>query len=75
MNALLETKPERRQNFTLLLNKAEYDNLARLSEQLGISKGATLRCAVRNLLNTATEGKVTTIPELDAFWSTFRNGG
>lgn len=71
MNALLETKPERRQNFTLLLNKAEYDNLTRLSESLGISKGATLRCAVKNLLNTKEAGRVTTPIELDAFWRTF----
>jgi len=72
MNELLEARPKRRQNFTLLLNKAEYDNLARLSEQLGISKGATLRCAVRNLLNTKEAGQVTAPIELDAFWSTFR---
>lgn len=75
MNALLETKPERRQNFTLLLNKAEYDNLTRLSAQLGISKGATLRCAVRNLLNKSEVGKGTADPALDQFWATFRNGG
>jgi hypothetical protein len=68
MNALLEQNPARRQNFTLLLNRDEYDNLSRLSAQLGISKGATLRCAVRNLLNTKAAGKVTSPIELDAFW-------
>lgn len=71
MNTLLEANPSRRQNFTLLLNKAEYDNLTRLSESLGISRGATLRCAVRNLLNTKEAGKVTSPIELDTFWRTF----
>ena len=75
MTTLLEANPARRQNFTLLLNREEYDNLTALSRQLGISKGATLRCAVRNLLNTTDKGKATTIPALDTFWSTFRKGG
>jgi hypothetical protein len=69
------SNPPRRQNFTLLLNREEYDNLSLLSAQLGISKGATLRCAVRNLLNTTEKGKATTLPGLDTFWSTFRKGG
>jgi len=71
MNELLTARPGRRQNFSLLLNKTEYDNLTKLSDTLGISKGATLRCAVRNLLNTQQSGKVTTPVELDAFWQTF----
>jgi hypothetical protein len=75
MTTLLDANPTRRQNFTLLLNREEYNNLTELSRQLGISRGATLRCAVRNLLNTTETGKATTHPALDAFWSTFRNGG
>ncbi len=62
----------RRQQFSLLLNRAEYIALDQLSASLGISKGATLRCAVKNLLNTKETGKVTTPIQFDAFWSTFR---
>lgn len=72
MNTLLEANPKRRQNFTLLLNRDEYEHLSKLSEQLGISKGATLRCAVRNLLNTKAAGQVTTPVDVDLFWQTFR---
>jgi len=78
MNSLLEAKPERRQSFSLLLNKQEYKNLSSLSEQLGISKGATLRVAVRSLLNTSEVGKGTADTaadtELDPFWRFFRGG-
>jgi len=72
MNELLEARPKRRQNFTLLLNMSEHQQLSRLSESLGISKGATLRMAVMNLLNTKAAGKIQTPIELDSFWSTFK---
>ena len=72
MNELLEARPKRRQNFTLLLNMNEHQQLSRLSESLGISKGATLRMAVMNLLNTKQSGQITTPVELDSFWRTFK---
>lgn len=73
MNSVLEPKPSsRRQQFSLLLNQDEYIALDQLSSALGISKGATIRCAVKNLLVTKETGKVTTPIQLDHFWSTFR---
>lgn len=73
MNAVLEQNPSsRRHQFSLLLNRDEYTALDQLSASLGISKGATLRCAVKNLLHTKESGQVTTPIQLDAFWQNFR---
>jgi len=73
MNQLLEKNcSKRRQPFTLLLNIDEYQRLSRLSDTLGISKGSTLRMAVRNLLNTQQAGKHTLPVEIDDFWKTFK---
>lgn len=75
MNELLEHKPTRRAHFSLLLNREEYITLTKLSEELGISRGGVLRCAVKNLLNTKNAGTVkNSIVEIDAFWKTFRGG-
>lgn len=72
MNSLLDTRPNRRQIFSLLLNRQENEILTGLSKSLGISKGATLRMAVKNLLNTKESGQITTPVELDSFWRTFK---
>lgn len=75
MKAPRTTHPARRQNFTLLLNQAEYELLSQLAADLGISKGATLRCAIRNVFHTTSTGHMTPSPELDTFWAMFRKGG
>lgn len=52
MNTLMPNKTDKRLPFSLLLNRDEYTTLTKLSDDLGISKGGVLRCAVKNLLNT-----------------------
>lgn len=79
MTTLTATQPMpqgRRTNFSLLLSRDEYAALSRLSVQLGISRGATLRVGIRNLLHTTTTGSTRNpLPEVDHFWTAFRQGG
>lgn len=79
MTTLTPPKPisqGRRKIFSLLLNCDEYLVLSKLSTELGMSRGATLRVGIRNLLHTTTTGSTKApLPEVDKFWSVFRQGG
>ena len=75
MNGLLESHPNRRAHFSLLLNRDEYSQLSQLSTSMGLSRGQLIRIAVKNLVQTQSAGKVTTPVELDQFWKQFKNGG
>ena len=73
MTTLTPNKTEKRLPFSLLLNRDEYKTLSELSQELSISRGSVLRCAIRNLCHTKNTGSTkNAIPDADAFWRMFR---